>query len=392
MYKQVPLVPEARQLIESAKEDFLRIFERAPRKDSDPVFLMKYIIGEEEIERQTVEAMHRSGMRPHLIYAYQKTGGLLLTRENESLATTKDIEDWDAAIEEYYSLKKNPPEPNPIEVLLELLKEELDSCIICFGYVLEYGHATDIDRISSSSELFNADDYALICATKSMKTLRAIKALLNQNIGADALALARHLMENYLHIVYAIARPDMLKHVVDAQVGLKLGTHEFARSTNGKVDSRRIIRKKDGAEFLGHISYHRMAESSPHVEDLELFDYAYSFLSEYTHPSFSGAALVLNEHGTLNPLSNELQSEALFYSVCFAAMILNELRRLPLFSEDAKRDIFTVVKRVGAKAEVLIDLMIENGESEKPLEVLRNRLIALTQEALVKHGFDNDAA
>jgi hypothetical protein len=122
-----------------------------------------------------------------------------------------------------------------------------------------------------------------------------------------------------------------------------------------------------------------MAESSPHPEDLELFDYVYSFLSEYTHPSFTGATLVLNEQGTLDPLSNELQSEALFYSICFAAMILDELRRLPLFSEDAKMDIATVVRRVGEKAEVLVAAMFEDGEPTKSFAVLRDRLMTLAQ-------------
>lgn len=377
VYKQVPLVPEACELFDKMSEDFLRVFEREPRKDSDPVHLLKYVMGEEELERQTVEAMQKAGVRPQLIYAYQKTGGLLLTRENKKLATTKDLEDWDAAIEEYYWLRKNPPEPHPVEVLLALLRDELDSCIICLGYVLEYGREPNAERIYSSSELFRADDYALICAAKSMKTLRAIKALLDQNIGADALALARHLMENYLHIVYAMARPEMLRHVIDAQIGLKQGTHEFARTRNGRVDSRRIIRKSDGAEFLGHISYHKMAESSPHAEDLELFDYVYSFLSEYTHPSFAGATLVLSEQGTLDALSNELQSEGLFYSICFAVMILDELRRLPLFSDNAKNDISTVVKRIGAKAEVLVDVMFGEDEPTKSFAVLRSRLMTL---------------
>ncbi|HEY6897970.1 MAG TPA: DUF5677 domain-containing protein [Rhodocyclaceae bacterium] len=378
-YKQIPIVPDAREIIDKALEDFLRVFEREPRKDTDPIFLSKYLIGEEELERQTVEAMRRGGLRPELIYAYQKTGGLLLTRENEKLATTKDIQDWGNAIDEYYRLQKNPPQPHPVEILLTLLADELDSCIICLGYVLEYGGNPEAARIHSSSEFFKADDYALICATKSMKTLRAIKVLLDQDIGADALALARHLMENYLHIVYAIAYPELLKHVVDAQIGLKLGTHEFARTGNGRVDSRRILRTSDGTEYLGHISYHKMAESSPHPEDLELFDYVYSFLSEYTHPSFTGATLVLSEEGTLDPLSNELQSEGLFYSICFAVMILDELRRLPLFSEDAKMDIAVVVARVGAKAEMLVTAMFEERGPTKPFAALRDRLMALTQ-------------
>lgn len=376
VYKQVPLVPEANEILERMSENFFRVFEREPKKD-DPLTLARYVIGEEELERQMIETMNQAGVSPQLIYAYQKTGGLLLTRENEKFATIKDIEDWDSAIEEYYQLKNNPPKPHPAEALLASLNDELNSCIICLGYVLEYGRDSNAERINSSSDILKADDYALICATKSMKTLRSIKVLLGQNIGADTLALARHLMENYLHIVYAIARPEMLRHVVDAQIGLKLGTHEFARTSNGRVDSRRILRKSDGMEFLGHISYHKMAESSPHADDLELFDYVYSFLSEYTHPSFSGAALVLSEQGSLNSLSNELQSEALFYSICFAVMILDELGQLPFFAEHARRDISTVVKRVGAQAEMLVSAMFGDREPTKSFVVLRNRLITL---------------
>jgi len=321
--------------------------------------------------------MQMAGLQPHFIYAYQKTGGLLLTSKNKSLTSTKDQQDWEAAIDEYFELEKNPPELHLVDVLFESLKEELDSCIICLGYVLENGLDSGAERLASSSEYFTVDDYVLVCAAKSMKTLRSIKALLEENIGADTLALARHLLENYFHMVFALARPDMLRHLADAPVGLKMGTHDFARTTKGRIDSRRILRKSDGLEYLGHISYYQMAESSRHPRDLELFDYMYSFLSEYTHPSLAGFELVLGEKGKLDSLSNELQSEALFYSICFAAMILDELRNLPIFLIEAKTDITTVVKRVGAKAETLIAAIFQGDEPGKSFGVLRDRLMTL---------------
>lgn len=376
-HKQIPLVPEALEVFDQAAEDFRRVFDREPRKNSDPVFLCKYLISEEELERQTVESMQRANVRPHIIYAYRKTGGLLLSRQNEKLASTKDVDDWDAAIDEYYRLKKNPPAPHPVDLLFQSLEDELDSCIICLGYVLEHGLSTDAQRMPSSSEYFSVDEYALLCATRSMKTLRAIKVLLNENIGADGLSLARHLLESYFQIVFAIAQPNMLKHLTDAPIGLKLGTHDFARSPNGRVDSRKILRKRDGAEYLGHISYYKMAESSPHKEDLELFDYFYSFLSEFTHPSVAGFRLVLGEHGKLDALSNELQSEAFFYSICLATLILDELRKLPVLSAEAKIDIATVVRRVGAKAEVLVAALFEDDEPPKSFAVLRDRLMTV---------------
>ncbi|MFQ6333847.1 DUF5677 domain-containing protein [Methylophilus sp. 3sh_L] len=375
IYKSIPISPQIHEVLEEVSEKFFLIFEREPH-DNDPIFIDKYLIGDEELEKRTIELMEQAGWQPQLIYAYQKTGGLMLSRENKKFATEKDIQEWNEAIDEYYWLEKNPPHPNPVSVLLEAIERELDSCIICLGYVLESGLISNAVRISSSSEYFRADDYALICATKSMKTLRAIKVLIAEDIGADALSLARHLLENYLHIIYAISKPEMLKHVVDAQIGLKLGTHEFARTENGRVDPRRIIRKSDGAEYIGHISYHKMAESSPHPEDVELFDYVYSFLSEYTHPSFTSAALVLDVNGSLNPLSNELRLEAVFYSICFAGMILDELRFLPLFSEGAKTDIATVVRRIKTCAQELI-ITMHDDKKFKSFKVLQDRLTSL---------------
>lgn len=376
-HKKIPLSSEAIQVFEKASAEFLHVFEREPRKESDPVFLWKYLVSEEELERQSIEAMQIAGVPPQLIHAYQKTGGLLLTRENKRLASTKDVEDWNAAIDEYYELERNPPERKLVDVLFESLEKELDSCIICLGYVLEHGLNSKAKRLASSSEYFAVDDYALMCATKSMKTLRSIKALLEKNIGADGLSLARHLLENYFHIVFAIARPDMLRDLADAPIGLKLGTHDFAKTSKGRIDSRRIFRKSDGMEYLGHISYYKMAESSPHPEDRELFDYMYSFLSEYTHPSLTGFQLVIGDEGAFDSLSNELRSEALFYSICFSTMILDELRVLPVLLEEAKADIATVVRRVGLKAEVLVAAIFDDGEVSKSFALLRDRLMKL---------------
>jgi hypothetical protein len=190
-HKEVPLVPAAVELLEKQKAEYQRIFERQPNKEKDPVFLMCYLFSDEETQRLTVEAMRGAGTSPELIYAYQKTGGLLITDSNQDLTTTKDLSDWNEAIDEYFLLLKNPPLPSQTERLFASLEEELESCIICTGYILDLGVDGALGRAVSSSLLFTVDDYVLLCATKSIKTLRAIRALINQNIGSDCLPLAR---------------------------------------------------------------------------------------------------------------------------------------------------------------------------------------------------------
>jgi hypothetical protein len=55
----------------------------------------------EHIEHFTIEAMKKAAVEPALIFAYEKTGGLLLNARNEKLVPDSDIEEWEAAIDEY---------------------------------------------------------------------------------------------------------------------------------------------------------------------------------------------------------------------------------------------------------------------------------------------------
>ncbi|MCC7085608.1 MAG: SEC-C domain-containing protein [Pirellulales bacterium] len=55
----------------------------------------------ELIEHWTVEAMKKGGVEPALIYAYEKTNGLMLNEHNQNMVPDSDIAEWEAAIDEY---------------------------------------------------------------------------------------------------------------------------------------------------------------------------------------------------------------------------------------------------------------------------------------------------
>lgn len=93
--RSVPLSEEAMELLEEIRDSQIRkygklqdrVFEGAP-----PL---------EQLEHWTVEAMKKAGIEPALIYAYEKTNGLLLNSHNERLVTGRDLEEWEAAIDEH---------------------------------------------------------------------------------------------------------------------------------------------------------------------------------------------------------------------------------------------------------------------------------------------------
>jgi len=376
VFKVIPISEEAHENIKEMATHYNYVFNREP-EDTDPLFLGKYLYSDIDIEKQAVDVLERADIAPQLIYAYKKTGGLMVLEDKLDLYTKKDLEDWDNAIDEYFELLENPPETSEYLKLWDEFKEELDNCIIAMGYAIENGSDPNLECTPSSSSYFSVDNYVFLCASKSIKTLRAIRALLKDDIGSDCIPLARHIYENFLHILIAKNKPDILEHMIDAVVGMKLGTHEYERNNSGKLNPRVIVRKSDGKKFIGHISTFKMAESSSCPIDTKLFDYMYEFLSEYTHPSFTSLQLVITENGMIDTLSNELEDEACFLSIFFSALVLNEVAGLNSVNTLIKRDLITVTQRIKNKALFLIEQYLDPEEKREHFQILKNRLNAL---------------
>ena len=103
-YKSIPLSPELAKGFQEQFRRFTEKFGRPPGPD-DPVFFDPRAdeprpIIDEVVDQHMLEAMHKAGVRPALIYAYQKTGRLV-TRENRTYLTRAELKEWNDAVDEW---------------------------------------------------------------------------------------------------------------------------------------------------------------------------------------------------------------------------------------------------------------------------------------------------
>lgn len=297
-----------------------------------------------------------------------------MTGENEKLATGKDLEDWNNAIDEYFSGVSK--KLSKLEVLFQSFTEEVSACIICIGYILENEILKSAIKEKSSSKFFTVDDYVLLHVTQIANALRAIDVLLNERMGSNSLPLVRHIYENYIHIVFAVNCPDQLINLIDVPVGLSQGLYVYAKNNKGDEDKRVIIRKSDGKKFKGYISNYSMLNSSRYEEDILLFDSLYKFLSDYTHPSLTNLSLRMEKDGRIDHLKNGLEGEARFYSICISGMVLDQMRSLNCVSKRVKKDIAVIAGRISRKANELLDLLYVEGKPEH-IDILQTRMAKL---------------
>ncbi|MCI0604346.1 hypothetical protein L0156_15220 [bacterium] len=96
------ITPELASILEKQEQLFVERFGR----EMGPNDLIFFNLDPEEVKRQVIEAMEKTGIAPELIYAFRKTGRILRKKDRKSL-TREELKEWDDAINEYFEIEKN---------------------------------------------------------------------------------------------------------------------------------------------------------------------------------------------------------------------------------------------------------------------------------------------
>src|SRR5262249_2506254 len=99
-----------REILEAQRERFREKFGRDWNPD-DPVFFdpdadSPTPMSEAKIEADVLEAMRKAGTPPQIMYAYKRTGGLILMEGMHEHWPADRVKEWDDAITEYFELER----------------------------------------------------------------------------------------------------------------------------------------------------------------------------------------------------------------------------------------------------------------------------------------------
>lgn len=143
VFKSVPITDEMRKVLEEQRQKFIEKFGREPGPTDEVFFDMPH---PEHIEHKTVEAMKEAGLDPALIYAYEKTGRLV-TEDNQHLLSHADLDEWEAAIEEYEAKQQaNKPPEYPIGTVALYGPDDKRTTKIAAGVIRHDGAEAMIER------------------------------------------------------------------------------------------------------------------------------------------------------------------------------------------------------------------------------------------------------
>jgi hypothetical protein len=105
-----------REILDGQRQRFREKFGR-DWGDDDPVFFdpdadSPTPISAVKMEADVLDAMPKAGTPPQIMYAYKRTGGLILTEEMRDHWPPDRVQEWDAAIDEYFAIENAKAEGN----------------------------------------------------------------------------------------------------------------------------------------------------------------------------------------------------------------------------------------------------------------------------------------
>ncbi|MBN1418322.1 MAG: SEC-C domain-containing protein [Planctomycetes bacterium] len=104
IYKILHAPPEFGEIVEEQRRKFAREQGRELGPD-DPVFFDAGPL--EHLEAEMAEGLRKAGIHPALIYAFEKTG-MIVSDENKDTFSDADLDEWEAAVDEYFRLHGEP--------------------------------------------------------------------------------------------------------------------------------------------------------------------------------------------------------------------------------------------------------------------------------------------
>jgi hypothetical protein len=112
---RVPVDPELAGVLNEAMTEYEKHFGKAPGPTMTFAEIMKAIgrplPSEEQFINETAQAMVAAGVAKHLIYAFIKTGGFLLTEENRDLVPEERVREFEDACGEYEQIVAGGGDP-----------------------------------------------------------------------------------------------------------------------------------------------------------------------------------------------------------------------------------------------------------------------------------------
>lgn len=329
--KEIPITTDVVLAIKDFYQDYVSMFGREPDPDEPIFYRLLLFEGIDEAWERGYKIMEEIGVDPALIYASRKTQRIV-TDFNKGFLSDIELQEWQDAVDEYYSLSNDYcSEQMKDELLLDFIKKHMERCILMLATIVDKcGNLKG--ELSDDFSQFNIRDFQFYCLTKALKTMQFIfENIEEKKFSEEMLNLTRSIYENYLHITFLNTTPQRFNDIIASKT--KTISNKSHNSSHLKKDK---------------ITTNEMAKQSKYPEDIEIRNYLYSHLCEFTHPGLLAISSYINDDQCFDHrvISSNSWLWAAILDIFLGTLILNEVFNIEGVDNIFKRDILYHNKQI----------------------------------------------
>ena len=382
LVKQLPMSLETEEKLKATDHLFEQYYGRKPDKE-DYVFSFTPIY-QDELLFKVMKALRLSGIPPEDIYAYYKTDGLLASSVNDQFISEKDKKDYMNYRDEYCKAINEPLADAINTIQLTAYGNEL--LISTFDKVQErlIGSLNDfIHRHSNKPngiynyEMQSEVDYLLFSAIKTIKTMKEIALLIDEQIPECIHALGRSLFENYMYLNKINCDPSFFKMKLLPKVDK---VHfQFVTKKDKTIDHNKVFHIETGDIYNIHVIIAELKKSFKNPEDQVLYDLYYCNSCQYVHVDVLSATNYFSTYDPYDELNPSLQ--AAISTASISILLYNALIHNRLVSSRFYQDGSYLIRQLTKDLLAAIELVNCDPKHKQPIfSTLLKRLQTLYSE------------
>ena len=382
LVKQLPMSLETEEKLKATDHLFEQYYGRKPDKE-DYVFSFTPIY-QDELLFKVMQALRLSGIPPEDIYAYYKTDGLLASSVNDQFISEKDKKDYMNYRDEYCKAINEPLADAINTIQLTAYGNEL--LISTFDKVQErlIGSLNDfIHRHSNKPngiynyEMQSEVDYLLFSAIKTIKTMKGIALLIDEQIPECIHALGRSLFENYMYLNKINCDPSFFKMKLLPKVDK---VHfQFVTKKDKTIDHNKVFHIETGDIYNIHVIIAELKKSFKNPEDQVLYDLYYCNSCQYVHVDVLSATNYFSTYDPYDELNPSLQ--AAISTASISILLYNALIHNRLVSSRFYQDGSYLIRQLTKDLLAAIELVNCDPKHKQPIfSTLLKRLQTLYSE------------
>lgn len=368
LVKQLPMSYEAEEELKAAEQMFGQYYGRKPGKN-DFVFSFTPIY-QDELLFKAMKAMKLSGIPPEDIYAYYKTDGLIPCGLNNEFISEKDKKEYLDYRDEYCNVI-NEPLTNTINTIQltaygnELLSSTFDNVqekLIGSLNDFIHRHSSEPNGIYNY-EMKSETDYLLFSAIKTIKTMKGIALLIEEQIPECIHSLGRSLFENYMYLNKINGDSRFFKMKLLPKVDKE--HFQFVIKKDKTIDRNKVFHIETGVIYNISVIIADLKKSFSNLEDIVLYDLYYSNACQYIHVDVQSATNYFFTYDPYDELNPSLQAAIITASI--AVLLYNALIHNRLVGSQFYQDGSYLIRQLTKDLLAAIEILNCDTEHTQPI-------------------------